>query len=341
MALFVLVSAFLWANGSAEAEGGKEAVGEQQFKLSISINQPPSSPLYTEGWIPFVEKLGERTDGRVEATLYHSNSLIPIKEAYDGVTNGLADIAYCMPSQSPGRFPLSSFIELPFMGTSSTSASRIANELFDTYPELQAEFKDTHVLFFWAAEPAGISTSKVPVRTMEDLKGLKIGGPPSAVAIMKALGASPMVGGPGDRYNNLQTDIYDGICMGLYGVTSWNLHEVSKYHTDAQLFVANSVTVMNLNTWNSLPADVQNIVAELSAELQQKLSEIVDKQHDESVQIVESNGGEFIELTDNEMAEWVKAAQPIWDTWIRDMESKGLPGKKLVEEAGALASQYR
>ena len=162
-ALFVLVGAFLSANGSAEAEGGKEAVGEQQFKLSISINQPPSSPLYTEGWIPFVEELRDRTDGRVEATLYHSNSLIPIKEAYDGVTNGLADIAYCMPSQSPGRFPLSSFIELPFMGTSSTSASRIANELFDTYPELQEEFKDTHVLFFWAAEPAGISTSKVPV----------------------------------------------------------------------------------------------------------------------------------------------------------------------------------
>jgi len=309
----------------------------------MATAQPPTSFLHTEVWVPFAQELEERTNGRVKVTLYHSGSLLSLTDTFDGVISGVADIGYAVPGKSPGRFPLISVTALPFMGPSSAVATRISTEVFEKFPEIRAEFADWHVLWFWNTEPFQISTTEKtgPVRTLEDLKGLKIGGGPAIIPPLKALGAAPLKSGIKDRYLSLQTGVLDGTCMGLGGISGWSLHEVAKYHTECGLLAPPNVTVMNLKSWNKLPADIQKIITELSAEAQQWQIDGANKEDKKARGMISEVGGEFIKLSPEEMDRWIEKATPIWYSWAMDMAAKGLPGREVLDEASQLMKKYR
>ena len=128
-------------------------------------------------------------------------------------------------------------------------------KLYERFPAIQREFKDVHVLQLWTSHPRFLITSKKQVKTMEDLKGMKIrvpGGP--ATEQMRALGAVPVLIPMPDNYQSLDKGVIDGMDTSWDATYSFRLYEVVKYYTFAPLFFNTYFSMaMNKQKWESLP----------------------------------------------------------------------------------------
>ena len=108
---------------------------------------------------------------------------------YDLIKNGVRDLVWAVPSLTPGRFDMISAGELPFMCPSSTVCSPALWKWYAKNNLATKEFADTVLLTTFTTGPFGLHTMK-PVKTLEDIKGLKIRAAGPSVAIAKALGIS-------------------------------------------------------------------------------------------------------------------------------------------------------
>ena len=105
-AVAILASAWLVAPGPASA---------QEIKLKLSHFTPATHNHHVNVIMPWVEEVKKRTNGRVEITVFPGASLCKPPQQYDCAKSGIADLARGVTGWTPGRFPMSSVIELPYI----------------------------------------------------------------------------------------------------------------------------------------------------------------------------------------------------------------------------------
>jgi len=116
---------------------------------------------------------------------------------------------------------------------------------------------------------------------------------------------------------------------------------VTKYHVNPHLSGIPYCIIMNKNTWNRLPKDLQKIMTDLNKETMPKMHcQAVTDEMDEGIKIAKERGQEIIKLSPEERARWVATGKPAWDKWVNDMEAKGLPGRAVLDETLKLLKKY-
>jgi len=96
---------------------------------------------------------------------------------------------------------------------------------------------------------------------------------------------------------------------------------------------------MNQKTWAKLPKDIQKVFDELSGDWAVEFTgKAWDKFDAEAVSTNKAKGIEYISLAPEEMARWKKLLTPIKDEYAADLESKGLPAKKVMEALQKMAN---
>ena len=163
--------------------------------------------------------------------------------------------------------PLSDVITLPGLPfTTAENGSEVLWKLYEKFPAIQREFKDVHVCQLWTSHPYFLITNKKQVKTIEDIKGMKIrvtGGPPTEQ--MKALGALPVLTPMPDNYQSLDKGIIDGMGAPWEAILSFRLYEVVKYYTIVPTSAVSYFSMsMNQQKWESLPKDVQAAITSVS-----------------------------------------------------------------------------
>ena len=177
-----------------------------------------------------------------------------------------------------------------------------------------------------------IHTTKKPVRTLEDLKGMQIRCPPGLEAeSLKALGATPVSVPMPEVYTALERGMVDGATISWNAVDSFKLYEVTKYdHNNNELCYAFTTVAMNLDTWNSLPPDIQKIIDDLSPWAQELQHQYMDDEVQTGIADAKGKGNTFIDLTSQEKARWVAAVKPVQDAWAAKLDAQGLPGTEVI-----------
>jgi TRAP-type C4-dicarboxylate transport system substrate-binding protein len=97
---------------------------------------------------------------------------------------------------------------------------------------------------------------------------------------------------------------------------------------------------INLEKWDSLPKDIQEIFTEVSEEWIDVHAKVWDDADAAGREYTLSLGNEIIELSAGEAARWVEAVEALPDEYIAAMNAAGLPGEELVTEAKSLISKY-
>ena len=98
---------------------------------------------------------------------------------------------------------------------------------------------------------------------------------------------------------------------------------------------------MNKNTWNSLSPDLQKIVTDVTNEMMpDTLCRAVSGEMEQGISITKELGHEIIDVSPEERARWIEASRPAWETWVKNMETKGLPGREVLNEALRLVEEY-
>jgi TRAP-type C4-dicarboxylate transport system substrate-binding protein len=321
--IFMIVAAMSIFSCAKKEEAGPA------IELSYANFFPPThfNAVLAEEWGKEIEK---RTDGRVKFTYYPGGALLKGPEMYDGIMKGVADVGMSLFAYTAGRFPVMEALDLPMGYPSGEVATFVANDFYNEYePE---EIKDVKVLYLHAHGP-GLLHSKKAVKKMEDVKGLKIRCTGFSAKAAAALGGVPVAMGQGGAYEALQKGVVEATLSPMEVLKGWKQAEVIDYTTECYSigYTTAMYVIMNLDTWNSLPKDVQRAFEKVSEDWIPKHAKGWDKADEDGRAFTLEQGNEIIPLSEEEQARWAETVRPVIDTYAQSLEDKGLPGKEYVE----------
>jgi TRAP-type C4-dicarboxylate transport system substrate-binding protein len=300
-----------------------------QVKLNYSIFFPAShrNSILAAEWAKEVEN---RTGGKVKVTLFYGGTLTPADKCYDGVVKGISDLGMSVFSYTMGRFPLLEVLDLPLGSRSGLAATRLANDFYNRFKP--QELDDVKVMYLHGHGP-GLLHTKTPVRTLEDLKGMKIRATGTTARIVSALGAAPVAMPMSDSYDALSRGVAQGIVCPTESLQGWKLGEVIKYSTQdyGAAYSVSFFVVMNKARWNSLPADVQQAIEQVNAEWIDKTGNGWDEMDKAGMVFAEGLGDTIIPLSAQENARWAKAVEPLFDEYVKEKTAKGLPAAEALK----------
>ena len=326
----------LWISncgGSVNSNSGKI------IKLSYNCCLPSTHHQYqfVENWCKEIEK---RTKGHVAISLVSNVAVAKPDQVYEDIVTGKADIGMSYFAYNPQRFPLLSGLDLPVGYPAGLAATKIANYLAKKYhPE---EISDVHLLYIHA-HGSGVLASRNRIKTMNDLKNLKIGTFGSSLKIASLLGASPINVNfpvPEDTLNN---NIIKAIFCPIETVKNLKQAELIRYVVDtpAAGCTAAMFVVMNKTKWNALPVDIQHIISKVNEEWIIKQGKAWDRADKEGWDYIKKAGCEIVQLPAEEQKKWITVVSPLLDEYITQTEGNGLPGEDFLNDLKKLVGDYK
>lgn len=323
--LLILFVILLTACNDSQATTQTGDSNQDSHNWVVSHFQPGSHPIQTNILEGLAEDLHEQTDGRITMEFYPSNSLGDAGSQYDMAVTREADIALSVYGYSPGRFPLVTVMEMPFLAESAEHASEILMTLYEEFPELQEEHADTHPLFLFSAEPAQIISRDFRIETPDDMEGLRVRSPsPVANHIIEALGATPISMPMGDVYESLERGVIDAAMVPFETLYNYSFHEVTNYITIGNFSATPFFSVMNQRTYDRLNDSDQEALDNLTGmELAKEAGSVYDKDGEAGLEAAIDSGAEIIELEGDVLAQWEEALEPVVDMWIEEREKEG------------------
>ena len=273
------------------------------------------------GW--FCDEVKKRTNGQVEITYYPGGTLLNPVKMYDGVLTGITDLGFSHIQYTRGRFPVTEVFDLPLGFPSGWTATMVATDFFNKYKP--KEWDDVQVLYVTTSGPIILQTVSKPVKTLEDLKGLKVRAVGQMSDIIKGLGGVPVPLQMPDVYDSLLRGVIEGVTVDLSTLKYWKFAEVTKYVT-ADWQLGTGITfywVMSKSKWNALSPDIQKIFTEVASEAREKQAALWDQMDIEGRDLFTSKGGQMIYLSDAEAQKWIKAVEPVMGDYKKSMVSKG------------------
>jgi TRAP-type transport system periplasmic protein len=307
------------------------------IKLNYANFPPaPTFPcVQMERWKVEVEK---RTNGQVEIKTFPGGTLLDAKNMMDGVISGMADIGCLSTAYQPGRFPVINATSLPLGFKNATQASLTIWDLYSKYqPE---ELSKVKVLAMFASAPANIY-AKVPVKNLDDLRGLQLRASGGVAEVLKVLGATPVGMPQSEAPEALQKGVVKGAASSLETLMDFKYAELCKYVTIFNGPIYPFTVVMNLNKWNSLPKDVQKVMEDLGREQSEWTGKYMDEHVKKSIDWSKENHQiEITELSAEEQAKWDAMLEPLVAKWAEEARSKGLPDEAILKDIKAFSKQY-
>ncbi|TYC54117.1 TRAP transporter substrate-binding protein [Rhodobacterales bacterium] len=293
--------------------------------------------------VPWMEKIEEESDGRIEFQHYPAMQLGgKPPELVDQAIDGVADIIWTLPGYTPGRFPRTEVFELPFIMTNAEAVSRAFWQLGEE-TMLGADFKDMKVLGLWVHGP-GLIHSKEPIESLDDLNGVKLRAPTRVTnGMFSSLGATP-IGMPVPAVPEaLSKGVIDATVVPWEVTGALKINELVDNHTDfgdEALYTATFILGMNKDSYESLPDDLKAIIDKnsglaLSAFAGAQMQRDDAPPRDDAI----AEGANIIELSPEEISRWKEASAPTIEKWIAEMDEKGLDGTGLYNRAVELIEE--
>ncbi|MCK9230248.1 MAG: TRAP transporter substrate-binding protein [Syntrophales bacterium] len=330
IAVFGAVLLFLAFTGTGEA---------RTQTLNYSVFFPPThgQALAAADWAKEIEK---RSEGAIRINLFPGGTLTPAGQTYDGVVQGISDLGMSCFAYTPGRFPVMEALDLPMGYPDGMTATRVANEFFRSMNP--RELADVKVLLIHAHGP-GLLHTKKPVRTLNELKGLKIRSTGLSEKVTRALGAVPVGMPQGETYEALQKGVVEGTFAPIETLKGWKQAEVIKYTTETTAigYTTAMFVVMNLKKWNALSPDIRQIFDDVSAEWIERHGAVWDREDEEGRSYTLGLGNEIIPLSQEESGQWTEAVRPVLDEYADTVRSQGIDGEAALAELKKLIEQHR
>jgi len=293
----------------------------QEIILKVAHPVPPTAPGHVKMIVPWCEKIEAESHGKMKCQIYPAMQLGGTPpQLLTQVRDGVADVVWTLPGYTPGRFPVSEVFELPFINRTRDGSSRA---LWDFAEKNAAkEFAGVRPIALWVSGPYALHTRDKEVRTLEDIKGLKIRTPSRlGTKLLEALGATP-VGMPVPQIpESLSKGVIEGALLPWEVVPAFKVQELTRNSTE----FSGDTTMIDRNSGREASAWFT---------LQMQRGD------DAGLKATVNNGNKIFPIPAAEMTRWQAAAKPVTEEWIKEISAKGLNGKQLHDEAVALVDKY-
>jgi TRAP-type C4-dicarboxylate transport system substrate-binding protein len=333
--------AFLQATAAAAAATAlpmSRAYAQEELKLSTFV--PPSHIIYAKVLVPWAADLEKKTGGKLKVRFFPSMQLGgKPPELYRQMAQGVSDITFTLPGYTSADFPMMALTELPGIADSAEDGTKKLWTHFDKF--LARDFKDAKVLMLWNSDTASIMSKSKPVRSLDDMKGLKLRTPSASQSSqLQAIGTTPVDMPASAIYNAIDRGVVDGAMIPMSAALDFKLIEVARYFTtNAPLGRSPFLVAMNRARYEKLPADLRKAIDDTTGlSLSLKGAQTYDIQSKAAEKAVaDHKERELIPLSTAENKRWRATFRELIKTKAAEADKAGLPGSGLVGAYGALS----
>lgn len=328
---------------SATALTGFPAIVRAQQKFEVKVANFVGPQHFQSQWlVKWGEQLEKKSDGRLVFKHFPSAQMGPTPKHFDFARDGTAEMAYILHGATPGRFPLTELVNLPYLIGSAEIGIKVLNdpELRSKY--LDAEHRGTKVLYMFTHQPGSVHTTKKALRSLDDFKGQRLRFSTGAIReFIAALGASPVGVPPTEVAEQLQKGTLDGAFTDYGGAgIAWKLGGICKYTTELYCFVSSFAVIANQAWFNKLPADLQKMINDSVTGIEKEIGSGWDALDVPGKKAMMDGGGEAIRLSAQEDDKLRRIGAEVTESTLKAMEAKGLPARTVYATMKSLAEKH-
>lgn len=311
------------------------------LSLPAMMNQARAEPVVLKGITPWTQDypssepifmfqrlLNERLGGKVSLSYLGGPEVVPAFEQFEALRNGVVDVIVGAAAYYTAQVPEASAMLL---------VRKTPQELRESgYHDLMDELHREKGGVVFLANLTGVPNHGFRLYLNEniekaDLSGLNIRVSPVYVPLVEGLGGTPVNMPTTEIYTALERGVVDGFGQTYVGIMDFGLHEVTEYVVDVPFYSKDNSLLMNLDTWNSLPEDVQEEIKNIAVEVENELTEFISAKIEEENDMLREAGLEFIELTGEEREKYLNAA---YDARWQEVEEKSPEIAPKLRELG-------
>jgi len=303
---------------AALAFAATSAGAQDKLVLKASDVHPAGYPTVTA-----VENMGKKlsdaTKGRVSVAMYPAMQLGGEKEAIEQAQVGaIAFARVSVGALGPVVDDLNVF-NLPYVFRNTTHMQHvidgpIGRELLD---KVTNSGKGLVGLCWMDAGARNFYNTKKPIKTMTDLKGMKVRvmGNPMFVDMANAMGGNGVAMGYDQVFNALQTGVVDGAENNPPSFVFDNHYQVAKFYTVDEHLIVPEMLVMSKKIWDSMSKDDQALLKKVAREAQLDERKLWDAYEKQAMDKAKAAGIQIIQVSAADKKAFQDAVKPVWDKY--------------------------
>jgi tripartite ATP-independent transporter DctP family solute receptor len=282
----------------------------------------------------FAELAKEYSDGRIEVEIYPSKQLGDNLEGMRSLQNGSQEMVQGSVAQFGQFAPSINYLGLPYIFTGQDQAREAIDALWDKNNEFLTSQANMRFLLWTDAGFRNLTTDKDhPVRSLEDMNGVKVRIPPNPIseAAFTTFGAQTVTLPFSEVFTALQQGVVNGQENANTTAVTEHYYETQKYVTDIQWQYTISAFAISEDYFQGLPKDLQDALVKAGKDATQAERERFDEFNKQDIQYLKDNGMEFLGLP-TDYDQWVEKGRSIWPEAYKTIgggdEAKG---KEIVD----------
>lgn len=288
----------------------------QPVTLKFASFEPPQAPITGSVFMPWAEEVSKASGGALKIEVFPGGVLgrSPLQQL-KLVQDGVADLTWTVPGYTPGRFDDCEVAELPFLINTATEGTLAMSRLHAK--GMLAGFDDIKLLLIGTV-PANNVHSRVPVKTLADLKGKRLRIGSSQIGkLAEALGAVPVQIGGNQVAESLSRGVIDGSLNEWNFVATFKIDEVVSHHLVAPMGTVAVMVPMLKSRYDALPPQAKAALDKLSGDsLAKRFGGVVDKANDSTRERVAKSGKNTVTVLQGaELDAWRRAVEPVSAAW--------------------------
>lgn len=315
--------------------------------LKYSDHDPPGgmrTEFLKNVWLPEIVK---QTGGQVTIQDFWGGALLGSKEVFKGIGDRVTDMGFLFPGHYPGQLVALGIFRLFPRGPSKfENMVWLYRKVYEEVPEFNEELKKVNqkVLLFTAGLPGAFVTTK-RITKLDDIKGYKWrAGDKWGLRFLENAGAVPVSIPWGDVYMALQTGTIDGCFTNYDGLHMMKFDEVAQnLLISKELWYAIPfIHDINLDTWNSLPKEIQQGVLKACEIAEQKFARTYDEAFDKIMAKQKASGYKVTVMSKEDVLKWENAEklEKMQQQWVQEAIAAGLKtAPAVMQKVKALVKQ--
>ena len=304
--------------------GGTAATAQDKsYELKFNHALPATFPLVTGGFQAWANSITKDSNGTIKFTFFPSSQLGATKDAYDITANNVSEISWNTPDYQPGRFPIVTLANAPFMMTNGSGGSAAVDDWYQRYAA--REMKEVKVLITHVHAPGTFHFAKPNLKLASDIKGLKIRSAGGMISrwINSLGGANVQIPAPESR-DAVVKGLVDGTTLPFGTLIAFKIAPATPYHIDDRFYVTVFNIVMNKSVYDSMSAAQKKVIeAHTSPEWAQKIGTAWANFEEAGRDTLKKDSKHtFYELTPDQRKVWVDSAKFLIADWEKEVTQK-------------------
>jgi TRAP-type C4-dicarboxylate transport system substrate-binding protein len=320
---------------------GGAAHAQDKYEVKVATFVGPQH--FMSQWlVKWGEKLEKDSNGRLVFKHFPGSQMGPTPAMYDLARSGQAEVAWFLHGATPGRFPLTELLHLPYVVGSAEIGTKVINDAELRSKYLDAEHKGVRVLLLLTHQPGNVHTTKKPIRGADDMKGLRIRfASPTIRDFVSRLGGTAVGVQPNEQLEQLQKGVIDGTFIDYGGAgVAFKMGGTIKYSTEMYSYVSSFGVGMNPEFYARLPAELKKLVEQSVVGVEKEVGAGWDALDDVGKKLLVEGGAQPIKLSSAENQRFRKVGAEVTEAKLKELEAKSLPARSAFTLIQSLSQNH-